>query len=168
MPKGVYDRSKTKAQRAAEKKNSTPAVEAAPVKAEKIGRRAKTAAAPAAPEALGAGVVNDYANHQKLQTLIGIYTSLSAGLNHLDSPDLIITAQRAINNTIVRIEVLSEELIPLEKAHGIKKAAAEVNTPSIEERAEVKATEKAHKVTNGAPAPVPVPVPVPVPFNNAS
>jgi hypothetical protein len=152
MPRGVYDRSKTKAAKAT--------TSAAP-KAKRAYNRKAVAAAPA-----GGTVAHAKADHyehaHKLEALGKHFTNLISAHQQTGfaSPEL--TTQ--VKNTLQRMEHLAEQIVPLDWT--ITKKAED--TLSIEDKAEVKVATKAakaHAAPVAAPAPVAIAVPAPVPFN---
>lgn len=145
MPRGVYDRSKSKEQRATEK-----AVSAA--KPEKGGKRkyTKRAVAAAAPELPLAGTVahQEYGFHNDL-ALFTTFSSALAGVNSVN-PAL-------ANKLTAKINTIVDRLAP--------------DAPAIEKVAEKVAERKAEAVAAPpvpAPSSIPVPIPVPIPFNGSS
>jgi leucyl aminopeptidase (aminopeptidase T) len=149
MPRGVYDRSKTKSQRAA-----------APAKIVKAGKKygkkmygkaaKSTDVVAAAPQAA-------YEAAHSLSALEHYFNTLVSARNgNLTSDGEV---GKAIHNTLARMETLAEQIQPWSE-----KIAATEST--IEEKAETKVAAKAVKAPHITPAvSAPVAVPAPVPFN---
>ena len=154
MPKGVYDRSKSRDQRA----NDKAEVKVAKVaKAEKIGKRKYTKRAVSAVEAIAEAQkdspitrVNALGRYEDTQLFITFSNSLASLANtHLHA--------KMVSKLEALIERLEPTAKPLEK---VEKA----------ERVE-KVEKKAEAVSAPIPSPIsslPVPIPVPVPFNGTN
>jgi len=147
MPKGQYDRTKTKAQRDAEKKAS-----AAP--AEKTGKRTytkradKVASVEAAPALTGAGVKNDRGDLFVDTQLFNTFSSALPGLKGTALHDTVLTKLTAV---IERLEPTpAPKQVKAEKVEKVETVAAPV--PFV-------------PAPNAVPAPIPY---TPVPFNGTT
>lgn len=135
MPRGVYDRSKTKEQRAAEKAAGKPSNPKAP-KRHAYGKKGAPGVGVLLTRAASGRAIED--SHQRMEVLENYFAILTnAKAQGAQNPRI----EKAINLTIDRMESLADQIWPLE-------------TADVEDPGHTNKKNGAHATPQAAPAPV--------------